>query len=35
MKDLLKTAYDAMDEKLADDLVVIDLEITHLISIIL
>ena len=24
MKDLLKTAYDAMDEKLADDLVVID-----------
>ena len=24
MKDLLRTAYDAMDEKLADDLVVID-----------
>ena len=24
MKDLLKTAYDAMDEKLTDDLVVID-----------
>lgn len=24
MKDLLKTVYDAMDEKLADDLVVID-----------
>ena len=24
MKDLLKTAYDAMDEKLADDIVVID-----------
>ena len=24
MKDLLKTAYDAIDEKLADDLVVID-----------
>ncbi len=24
MKDLLKTAYEAMDEKLADDLVIID-----------
>ena len=27
MKDLLKIAYDAMDEKLADDLVVIDFRV--------